>query len=523
MIQIPNIKVSLNEEKETVISKTIKKLTGKDHAYRIVKESIDARRGIIFVYTVELDIDKSQVLSRSRIPYSVVTPTTEQRMVYGDQKMSARPVVIGFGPAGIFAALELAKNGYAPIVFEQGSDVDRRTKEVELFWEKGVLNTSSNVQFGEGGAGAFSDGKLTTRIKDPNAREVLRTLQRFGAPDEILYVNKPHIGTDILVGVVKNIRQEIIRLGGEIRFNAKLEDISIKDDGVHQITVDGNSIETDVLILAIGHSSRETFRLLYQKGVELRKKPFAVGFRIEHPQLLIDKAQFKENFDHPKLKASEYHLTHMSSNGRGCYTFCMCPGGRVIASSSEVDQVVVNGMSYHARDLQNANSAILCSVSPEDFGEDPLSAMEFQEEIEHKAFRMGGEDYFAPVQRVGDYLARRMTKQIGEVIPSYRPGYRFARLDTIYPEHIYHSLSEAILSMGSKLSGFSMEDAILTGVETRTSSPVRIVRNEDLESVNVRGLYPCGEGAGYAGGIVSAAVDGIRAAISIMQKYEKYL
>ncbi|MDO5062571.1 MAG: hypothetical protein Q4D77_05290 [Peptostreptococcaceae bacterium] len=523
MIQIPNIKVSLNEEKETVISKTIKKLTGKDHAYRIVKESIDARRGIIFVYTVELDIDKSQVLSRSRIPYSVVTPTTEQRMVYGDQKMSARPVVIGFGPAGIFAALELAKNGYAPIVFEQGSDVDRRTKEVELFWEKGVLNTSSNVQFGEGGAGAFSDGKLTTRIKDPNAREVLRTLQRFGAPDEILYVNKPHIGTDILVGVVKNIRQEIIRLGGEIRFNAKLEDISIKDDGVHQITVDGNSIETDVLILAIGHSSRETFRLLYQKGVELRKKPFAVGFRIEHPQLLIDKAQFKENFDHPKLKASEYHLTHMSSNGRGCYTFCMCPGGRVIASSSEVDQVVVNGMSYHARDLQNANSAILCSVSPEDFGEDPLSAMEFQEEIEHKAFRMGGEDYFAPVQRVGDYLARRMTKQIGEVIPSYRPGYRFARLDTIYPEHIYHSLSEAILSMGSKLSGFSMEDAILTGVETRTSSPVRIVRNEDLESVNVRGLYPCGEGAGYAGGIVSAAVDGIRAAISIIQKYEKYL
>lgn len=523
MIQIPNIKVSLNEEKEKVISKTIKKLTGKDHAYRIVKESIDARRGIIFVYTVELDIDRSQVLSRSRIPYSVVTPTAEQKIVYGDQKMKARPVVIGFGPAGIFAALELAKNGYAPIVFEQGSDVDRRTKEVELFWEKGVLNTSSNVQFGEGGAGAFSDGKLTTRIKDPNAREVLRTLQHFGAPEEILYVNKPHIGTDILVDVVKNIRQEIIRLGGEIHFNAKLEDISIKEDGVQRIMVDGNSIEADVLILAIGHSSRETFRLLYQKGVELRKKPFAVGFRIEHPQLMIDKAQFKENFDHPKLKASEYHLTHMSSNGRGCYTFCMCPGGRVIASSSEKDQVVVNGMSYHARDLQNANSAILCSVSPEDFGEDPLSAMEFQEEIEHKAFLMGGEDYFAPVQRVGDYLARRTTEQVGEVIPSYRPGYRFARLDTIYPDHIYHSLSEAILSMGSKLSGFSMEDAILTGVETRTSSPVRIVRNEDMESVNVRGLYPCGEGAGYAGGIVSAAVDGIRAAISIMQKYEKYL
>lgn len=519
MIQVSNIKVSLNENKEEIISRVIKKLTGKDHDYRIVKESIDARRGIVFVYTIRLDIDESKVLKRSKVPYTSVTPSEKPTIRPGDQKLRSRPVIIGFGPAGIFAALELAKNGYAPIVFEQGSDVDRRTKEVELFWTQGILDTSSNVQFGEGGAGAFSDGKLTTRIKDPNAGEVIRTLHRFGAPEEILYANKPHIGTDILVEVVKNIRREIIRSGGEIHFNAKLQDIILQEGAVHQILVNDELIETEVLILAIGHSSRETFRLLHKKGIEIRKKPFAVGFRIEHPQLVIDKAQFKENYDHPKLRSSEYHLTHMSSEDRGCYTFCMCPGGRVIASSSGEDQVVVNGMSYHARDLVNANSAILCSVSPDDFADHPLSAMEFQEEIEHKAFLMGGGDYFAPVQLVGDYLERRMTEQIGGVIPSYQPGYRFARLDTIYPEHIYRSLSEAICAMGNKLNGFSMSDAVLTGVETRTSSPIRIVRDEKGESVNTYGLYPCGEGAGYAGGIVSAAVDGIRAAISIIQKY----
>lgn len=519
MIQISNIKVLLNEDKEQVISKIVKKLVGKEVGYTIVRESIDARRGITFVYTIRLDIPESMVLKKSKVQYTVIEENVPSKIKYGNKKLNARPIIIGFGPAGIFAALELAQNGYCPIVFEQGSDVDTRTKQVELFWESGILNTSSNVQFGEGGAGAFSDGKLTTRIKDPNAKKVLEVLHRFGAPQEILYANKPHIGTDILVHVVKNIRQEIIRLGGEVHFDSKLQDIKLKENSICEITVNGSVLSTEILILAIGHSSRETFRLLHQKKVSMKKKPFAVGFRIEHPQLIIDKAQFKENYDHPKLKASEYHLTHMPKTGRGCYTFCMCPGGRVIASSSDYEQVVVNGMSYHARDLQNANSAILCSVSPDDFGEDVLSAVAFQEEIERKAFVMGGENYFAPVQRVEDFLKRRLSTAVGEVIPSYLPGYQFARLDKIYPEYIYESISESILEMGRKLTGFSMDDAILTGVETRTSSPVRIVRNENLESENIFGLYPCGEGAGYAGGIVSAAVDGIKVATSIMQKY----
>ncbi len=429
-------------------------------------------------------------------------------------------MVIGFGPAGIFCAYELAKYGYRPIVFEQGHDVDTRTFEVEKFWEKGILNPSSNVQFGEGGAGAFSDGKLTTRIKDPLAKQVIQTLYEFGGPEEITYANKPHIGTDILVDVVKNIRKEIIRLGGEIFFGKKLESFVLENGEIKSITINGKYYDANVVVLAIGHSSRETFRLLHKSGVALRKKPLAVGFRIEHPQILIDKAQYKENYDHPKLKASEYFLTHMPKTERGCYTFCMCPGGRVIASSSDFDQVVVNGMSYHARDLENANSAILCSVVPEDFEEHPLAVMEFQESIEKKAFELGGGDYFAPVQRVGDYLKRQETTEIGKVNPSYKPGYRFARLDQIYPEFVYESLSESIREMGNKLSGFDLEDAILTGVETRTSSPVRIVREDiTLESVNTKGLYPCGEGAGYAGGIVSAAVDGIKVAQQIIKKY----
>ncbi|MDO5095330.1 MAG: FAD-dependent oxidoreductase [Peptostreptococcaceae bacterium] len=519
MIQISNIKVLLDEDKEQVIAKTIKKLTGKVHDYKIVRESIDARRGIVFVYTIYVDVKPSQVLKSSRIDYSVVEEKKPTPIVYGEQKLQHRPVIIGFGPAGMFAALELARNGYRPVVYERGSDVDKRTKDVELFWKMGKLNPESNVQFGEGGAGTFSDGKLTTRIKDPNARKVLEALYEFGAPEEILYASKPHIGTDILVNVVKNIREEIKRLGGEIHFDAKLEDIEIQNKKIRSIVVNGERIESDVIVLAIGHSARETYRLLYERAVEIRKKPFAVGFRVEHPQVVIDKAQFKENFAHPKLKASEYHLTHTAETGRGCYTFCMCPGGRVIASASSENQVVVNGMSYHARDLQNANSAILCSVLPEDFGEHPLSAMEFQEAIERKSFEMGGENYFAPIQRVGDYLRKQPTTELGEVIPSYEPGYRFARLDGIYPDFIYESLAESIAAMGEKLKGFSMEDAILTGVETRTSAPIRIVRGDELESVSTQGLYPCGEGAGYAGGIVSAAVDGIKVALSIMKKF----
>ncbi len=520
MIQISNIKVALSEEKEQVIQKTIEKLIGKKREYKIIRESVDARRGIFFVYTIQLDAAKNEIKRNTKIQYTEVKQEKIPEITKGDIELQHRPVVIGFGPAGIFCAYELAKYGYRPIVFEQGHDVDTRTFEVEKFWEKGILNPSSNVQFGEGGAGAFSDGKLTTRIKDPLAKQVIQTLYEFGGPEEITYANKPHIGTDILVDVVKNIRKEIIRLGGEIFFGKKLEGFVHENGAIKSITIDKQSYDANVVVLAIGHSSRETFRLLHKSGVALRKKPLAVGFRIEHPQILIDKAQYKENYDHPKLKASEYFLTHMPKTERGCYTFCMCPGGRVIASSSDFDQVVVNGMSYQARDLENANSAILCSVVPEDFEEHPLAVMEFQESIEKKAFELGGGDYFAPVQRVGDYLKRQETTEIGKVNPSYKPGYRFARLDQIYPEFVYESLSESIREMGNKLSGFDLEDAILTGVETRTSSPVRIVREDiTLESVNTKGLYPCGEGAGYAGGIVSAAVDGIKVAQQIIKKY----
>ncbi len=521
MIQISDIKVALHQEKEEIINKTIKKLTGQLYPYVIVRESLDARKGILFVYTIQAEIPKNKLQKNSGIKYCVVGKEVESPIEYGDEPLRQRPIIIGFGPAGMFAALELAEHGYRPIVLEQGSAVEKRIKDVELFWEKGILDPSSNVQFGEGGAGTFSDGKLTSRSKDPRGKKVLEMLYDFGAPKEILYASKPHIGTDILVGVVKNIRERILKLGGEICFDTKVEDIILQGRKVVGVVANGKKYSAQALVLAIGHSSRQTFRLLYERGVAIRPKPFAVGFRIEHPQIVIDKAQFKENYDHPKLKASEYHLTYTPKTQRGCYTFCMCPGGRVVASASAEGQVVVNGMSYHARDLENANSAILCSVSPEDFPEHPLAAMEFQEEIEHRAFMLGGGNYHAPVQRLDDYINRRQTEELGSVKPSYTPGYAFARLDRIYPEFVYESLSESLIRMGEKLKGFDMDDAILTGVETRTSSPIRILRNENLESENTAGLYPCGEGAGYAGGIVSAAIDGLKAASVIMKRYRR--
>lgn len=519
MIQIKNIKVLLSEDKEVVFTNVIRKLTGNDEQYQIIKESIDARRGVVFIYTIQLDIPISRVKKNTKINYEIVEETPPKEIEKGTLPLDQPPVVVGFGPAGMFAALRLAQAGYRPLVLEQGSDVDTRTRQVEDFWQGGPLNPNSNVQFGEGGAGAFSDGKLTTRIKDPIAKEIIKLLVEFGAPDDILYSNKPHVGTDILVNVVRNIRKEIIRLGGDVQFDSILTDLEINEDKLTAIKVNQDWINTNAVILAIGHSSRNTLQLLFDKKVQMLKKPFAVGFRIEHPQIVIDKGQFKENYNHPKLKAAEYHLTHMTKNKRGCYTFCMCPGGRVIASASAPNQVVVNGMSYHARDLENANSAVLCSVFPEDFGNHILDGMLWQEKIEKEAFIMGGGDYFAPVQLLQDFIDQKETTKLGTVTPSYTPGFRFARLDKIYPQYIYDSLSEALIEMGKKLKGFDMKDAILTGVETRTSSPVRIVRDTNLESVSTGGIYPCGEGAGYAGGIVSAAVDGIKTANSIIKKY----
>lgn len=518
MIQINDIKVLLDEDKDEIIQKIIKQLIGHTLNFTIVKESIDARKGISFIYTVNVDTNIIPKFN-NKIKYKIIEKTKAPRVIKGNIKLSTRPIIIGFGPAGMFAALQLATYGYKPIIFERGEDVETRRNTVEEFWEYGKLNPESNVQFGEGGAGTFSDGKLTTRIKDPRVHLILENLVQYGAPDDILYSNKPHVGTDILVDVVKNIRTKIIELGGSVHFNSKLVELEIYNNRLNKIKVDNQWYETEVLILAVGHSARDTYRMLHAAKVDLLPKPFAVGFRIEHPQIMIDKAQFKEYYDHPKLKSAEYHLTHTTSNGRACYTFCMCPGGRVIASSSDIEQVVVNGMSYHARNLSNANSAILCSVSPEDFGDRILEGLDFQENIERKAFIMGGSNYSAPIQRVGDFLCKKNSNSLGDVTPSYKPDYQFARLDTIYPDFVYETISEGIKAFGKKLKNFDLKDAILTGVETRTSSPLRIQRNTALESTNVSGLYPCGEGAGYAGGIVSAAVDGIKAADSIITKY----
>lgn len=522
MIQISNIKVGLDENRDDIIKRNIiKKLRTENFEYKITKESIDARKKpIYFVYQVLVDTKDENLYIQKDKDISIVDEYKPLEIPKGNKSLENRVAVVGLGPAGLFAALELARNGYKPIVFERGKAVEEREKDVTAFWETGLFDKDSNVQFGEGGAGTFSDGKLTTRIKDKRVNLILEDLHRFGASEEIVYAHKPHVGTDVLINVVKNIREKIISLGGEVRFESKVEDIIIEDGNLKAIIVNGEKFKTNAAILAIGHSARDTFEVLAKNKVEMTQKPFAVGFRIEHPQIMIDKSQYKELYNHPKLKSAEYHLTHQSSNGRACYTFCMCPGGKVIASSSEEKMVVVNGMSYNARDLENANSAILCSVGEADFKEGILGGIEFQRQIEKLAFEMGGKNYFAPIQRVGDFINKRDTISLGKVKPTYRPGYTFARLDKIYPRVITDSISEAIVQMSRKLKGFDMEDAILTGVETRSSSPVRILRDEKCESINVKGLYPSGEGAGYAGGIVSAAVDGLKTAQFIIAEFK---
>ena len=521
MIQISNIKIELDDDRDIAIRKQIEKIvSGRPFNYRIVKESIDARKKPIkFVYQVYVETDNEDSIIKRDKNVIKVSEYIKEETIKGSTKVNGRVAVVGLGPAGLFAALELARNGYRPVVFERGKDVIRRKGDVENFWESGTLNPESNVQFGEGGAGTFSDGKLTTRIKDKRVDLILRDLHFFGADEEILFANKPHIGTDVLIDVVKKIREEIISLGGEVRFDSRVDGLNIRNGELKGLIVNGSEFETNAAILAIGHSARDTFEKLHSSQVMMTSKPFAVGFRIEHPQVVIDKSQYKELYQHPKLRAAEYHLTHQSSTGRSCYTFCMCPGGMVIGSSSEPEMLAVNGMSYNARNLENANSAILCSVSAEDFGKDILGGIDFQRRIEKMAYEMGGGDYSAPVQLVGDFIKKRESRSVGAVTPSYKPGYRFARLDRIYPDIITESISEALVHMGRKLKGFDMEDAVLTGVETRSSSPLRIMRDENHQSVNVRGLYPSGEGAGYAGGIVSAAVDGLKTAEFIIREF----
>ncbi|WP_066499094.1 NAD(P)/FAD-dependent oxidoreductase [Abyssisolibacter fermentans] len=528
MIRISQIRLNIDEDISLLKDKIVKKLRIKESDIldiKIFKESIDARRAgkIDFVYTVDIKVKNEGKIIKK---YKDVSLTPDMEYKYpkqGEKELSHRPVIIGMGPAGMFAGLILAQKGYKPIILERGEKVEDRTATVNKFWETGKLNTKSNVQFGEGGAGTFSDGKLTTRIKDKRCRKVLEEFIKAGAPEDILYSHKPHVGTDILKNVVKNIRKEIINLGGEIRFNSLVSDFVIEEESIKSVIVnDDYKIDTDNVVLAIGHSARDTFEKLYERNVEIKQKPFAIGVRIEHPQEIINNAQYKQFATHKRLGAADYRLTYHASNGRSVYTFCMCPGGSVVAAASEEGMVVTNGMSEHARDKENANSALLVSVVQEDFESDhPLAGMYYQRKWEQQAFVLGGEDYKAPTQLVGDFLKGNESSEYKSVKPSYQPGTKLNTIEACLPSYVTEAMKEGIQYFDKKLKGFAMEDAILTGIETRSSSPIRILRDIDtLESINVRRLYPTGEGAGYAGGIVSAAVDGIKSAEKIIEKYK---
>jgi uncharacterized FAD-dependent dehydrogenase len=427
-------------------------------------------------------------------------------------------VVIGFGPCGIFAALVLAQMGFKPIVLERGKQVRERTQDTWGLWRKNVLNPESNVQFGEGGAGTFSDGKLYSQIKDPKfyGRKVIQEFIKAGAPEEIAYVAKPHIGTFRLVGVVEKMRQEIISLGGEVRFQQKVTGFEIKDGemaGVHLES--GEKLAARHVIIALGHSARDTFKALHEAGVYIEPKPFSVGFRIEHPQSLIDRARLGPHAGNPLIGAADYKLVHHAKNGRAVYSFCMCPGGTVVAATSEENRVVTNGMSQYSRNERNANAGIVVNVDPKDYGgnaENPLAGIDFQRALESKAFELGGRNYEAPGQLVGDFIAGQTSTEFGKVIPSYKPGVHLTDLAQALPDFVIEAMREALPEFDKKIKGFAMHDAVLTGVETRTSSPLRITRGNNCQSLNIKGLYPAGEGAGYAGGILSAGVDGIKVA-----------
>lgn len=527
MIRISQLKLSLGHSKEEMLSKIGKELRIPVNAiegYTIKKKSIDARKkpDIKLIYTVDVQVkNEIEVIKRSKSP-SVTVAKKEfyQFPKHGDKVLKNRPVIVGFGPAGLFCGLMLAREGYRPLILERGKDVDSRKKDVDQFWKTGTLNEQSNVQYGEGGAGTFSDGKLNTLVKDPayRNRKVLEEFVAAGAPEEILYLNKPHIGTDILCDVVKNIREEIISLGGEVRFESQVTDFITEENKLVGVEVNKKEkLPCQVLVLAIGHSARDTFEAVLQTGASMKSKAFAVGLRIEHPQSLINLSQYgKEQVE--QLSAADYKVTKQTSNGRGVYSFCMCPGGYVVNASSELGRLAVNGMSNHARDTRNANSALIVTVTPDDFSETgPLAGVAFQRKLEEAAFGLCNGKI--PVQLLGDFRSNRMSTTFGEVLPSMKGDFAFGNLRSILPEYLTQSLLEGIDAFDHMIKGFGRPDAIFSGVESRTSSPVRIERDECYES-NIRGIYPCGEGAGYAGGITSAAMDGIRVAERIAQKFK---
>ena len=480
---------------------------------------------LAFIYTVDVSVkDEAQVLTHFAGNVHVrPSPDTRYHFIAkAPQKMEQRPVVIGFGPCGIFAALLLAQMGFKPIVLERGKAVRERTQDTWGLWRKNTLNPESNVQFGEGGAGTFSDGKLWSQVKDPKfyGRKVLHEFVKAGAPEEILYVAKPHIGTFRLVGVVEKMRQEIIALGGEIRFSQKVTGFDIEDQQIRGIQLEnGERIVADQVILALGHSARDTFQALHDAGVYLEAKPFSIGFRIEHPQSMIDRARLGPHAGNPVIGAADYKLVHHAKNGRSVYSFCMCPGGTVVAATSEPNRVVTNGMSQYSRNERNANAGIVVGITPDDYPGGPMAGIEFQRAIESKAFELGGKNYEAPGQLVGDFLAQKPSTEFGSVLPSYKPGVHLTDLASSLPDYAIDAIREAIPAFEKQIPGFSMNDAVLTGVETRTSSPLRITRGTNYQSLNIKGLYPAGEGAGYAGGIMSAGIDGIKVAEALALEY----
>jgi hypothetical protein len=519
MYRIENIKIREDFEKEELIEYICKKYKINMNTlkkWNIVKKSIDARKKEDIFYNYTIDIETNQKLKKFKIIKEEQNIIPEFRNI----KMNKRPVIIGAGPSGLFCALILARAGVKPIVVEQGKKVEERINDVESFRKEGKINSKSNVQFGEGGAGTFSDGKLTSNINNAYSKKVIQEFYNFGAPEQILYTPKPHIGTDNLIEILKNIRNEIINLGGTFFYNEKMIDFELKDNKIKSITTEKRQIETDNLILAIGHSARDTFYKLYEKNIEMKRKNFSIGLRIEHLQNMINEAQYGK-FTKLKLPPAEYKMAYHAENGRTCYTFCMCPGGEVIASSSDEKTIVTNGMSKYARNGKNSNSAILVNITTEDVGEgnNPLKGIEFQKKLEESAFKLGGENYYAPVQRVEDFLNNVQSTSIGAVKPTYLPGYKLTNLNEILPEFISETLKEGIKYFDKKIKGFANPDAILTAIETRSSSPVTIIRNEKYES-NVKGIYPCGEGAGYAGGITTSAVDGIKCAIAVIESRE---
>ncbi|CAK2882038.1 hypothetical protein EDB69_2060 [Vibrio crassostreae] len=524
MIRLTEIKLPLDHE-ESAIQDAIEAKLGINSdqvlSFNIFKRGYDARKKskILLIYTLDVLVENEAELLEQFIsdPHVKVTPDMEYKFVAkAVETQTERPVVIGFGPCGLFAGLVLAQMGFNPIIVERGKEVRERTKDTFGFWRKRTLNTESNVQFGEGGAGTFSDGKLYSQVKDPKhyGRKVIEEFVAAGAPEEILYVSKPHIGTFKLVTMIEKMRASIIELGGEIRFSTRVDDVHMEDGQITGLTLsNGEEIKSRHVVLAVGHSARDTFEMLYDRGVYMEAKPFSVGFRIEHKQSMIDEARFGKNAGNPILGAADYKLVHHCKNGRTVYSFCMCPGGTVVAATSEEGRVVTNGMSQYSRAERNANSAIVVGIDPErDYPGDALAGIRLQRELESGAYVLGGENYDAPAQKIGDFLKGRDPSAIGEVQPSFTPGIHLTDISKALPDFAIEAIREAIPAFEKKIKGFSTPDGLLTGVETRTSSPVCIKRGKDFQSINLKGFFPAGEGAGYAGGILSAGIDGIKAA-----------